>query len=516
MRRIASALVCGVLLAGAPGAASAQRAEDRSDPLPRFPPGFAVSVYARLDGIATSLAFGPDGTLYVTDFARGRILSLVDAGGVAGAPTEFASGFSSPLGVVVDKDGTVFVADAEGARKGPYGTRPYGRVWRVTDKGNEIVVKDLPNGRHNTNGMAFGPDGRLYITNGNSTDDGVEGGNPETPLSGSVVRVDPEATKVSAAALPKSDVVAGGMRNVYDLAFSPYDKDELFVPMNGADDARKGEDGSNPTEPIEDSDDLLYVTDVASRGSDDFGFPSCLYNVAKKGSLKPYDNPNPDTMKQFGKCPIKTVPRPVASFGLHVSANGLAFQTTDAWGKEYRNDLFVTEFGNFFGPEVTGHRIVHLEFDKRGRKVTRQVEFLTGITPLDVVFDKQGAMYVADFTGTIFKVVRLAEVPNQIDVQMNGLQFLPQALVIPEGTTVRWTNQDAVTGFVHNVRAQLAVRADGSQDEGKEMNSPDALARGESHSFRFDTPGKWIYTCTVNVLHTAAMHGSITVVPAGS
>jgi glucose/arabinose dehydrogenase len=27
----------------------------------------------------------------------------------------------------------------------------------------QIVLKDLPNGRHNTNGLALGPDGMLYV-----------------------------------------------------------------------------------------------------------------------------------------------------------------------------------------------------------------------------------------------------------------------------------------------------------------------------------------------------------------
>ncbi len=59
------------------------------------------------------------------------------------------------------------------------------------------MISGLPNGRHNTNGLAIGADGMLYITNGNSTDSGFgeEGGAPEVqPYSGSVLRVDPTAT----------------------------------------------------------------------------------------------------------------------------------------------------------------------------------------------------------------------------------------------------------------------------------------------------------------------------------
>jgi glucose/arabinose dehydrogenase len=335
-----------------------------------------------------------------------------DNGGVGSAPEVFADGFRGPLGVLAARDGSLYVADAEAAREGPFGFRSYGRVWRVIDKDGDgvadkkyVVLRDLPNGRHNTNGMAFGPDGRLYVTNGNATDDGIEGGESEVrPWSGSVVRIDPRLRKKSIVELPKrKTLVATGWRNVYDLAFSPIDESLLFVPMNGIDDARQGSTGENPIDPnLEDSDDLLFATDVDDRRIDRFGFPSCLYNVAERGDLTPYDSPNADVIDKFGPCPER-VRRPVSSFGLHTSSNGLAFQTTDSWGEEHRNDLFVAEWGSLFGPPA-GHDVVRVQLDETGRKVVEQSRFLELDTPLDLTFDAAGAMYVADFSGSIFKV----------------------------------------------------------------------------------------------------------------
>lgn len=373
-------------------------------------PGFVVTPFAVTAGTPTSLAFGEE-DLYVTDGTAGAVL-VVDATGMV---STFAEGFRTPLGVTVGPDGSVYVADVEPAREGPYGFRGYGRVWRlrdtdgdrVADKRN-VVLRDLPNGRHNTNGLAFGPDGMLYVTNGNSTDDGVEGGEAEVePWSGSVVRVSPRAKKASVARLKGRALVAHGWRNVYDLAFSPVDETKLFVPMNGVDDARQGSTGENPADPdLEDSDDVLYVTDVDDRKVDDFAFPQCLYNEAKRGNLKPYPNPNPDVIERFGPCRKRRVPRPVASFGLHPSANGLAFQTTDAWGEAYVNDLFVAEWGSLFG-EPAGHKIVRVELDESGTKVTSLTDFLEMDTPLDLTFHEDGSMYVADYSGTIFKVTKV-------------------------------------------------------------------------------------------------------------
>jgi len=415
--RVLASIVCVVAAASATSAAPL---DGTSLPRP-LEPGFYVTPFAVTGGTPSSLDLGPDTRdgedgerLYVADNAGGRVVVIDDLGGVGSPPQVFDDGFDGPLGVLAARDGSLYVADAESAREGPFGFRSYGRVWRVFDKDGDgvadrkyVVLKDLPNGRHNTNGMAFGPDGMLYVTNGNSTDDGVEGGESEVvPWSGSLVRVDPDTKNASLVDLPvRKTLVATGWRNVYDVAFSPVARGLAFVPMNGTDDARKGSTAENPVDPnLEDSDDLLYLTDVTDRRIDDFGFPSCLYNLAEKGNLKPYENPNPDVIERFGGCP-RNVPRPVSSFGLHTSSDGLAFQTTEAWGPDHRNDLFVAEWGNLFGAPA-GHDVIRVQFDDSGRKVVAQSSFLELDLPLDVTFDKAGAMYVADFSGQIFKVDR--------------------------------------------------------------------------------------------------------------
>ncbi|HET7482934.1 MAG TPA: hypothetical protein VFK89_08745 [Actinomycetota bacterium] len=418
--RTRTLLTFGLLVAtvaAASSSASARSVERRADP------GFVASTFAQTGGTPSSLAWGKDtrggkGTrLYVADNSGNQVLVIDDLGGAGSTPTVFATGFRGPLGVLPARDGSLYVTDAEAAREGPFGLRSYGRVWRVFDTDHDgvadkkyVVLKDLPNGRHNTNGMAFGPDGMLYVANGNSTDDGTDGGETEVkPWSGSLVRVDPDARNVSITALPRrKTLVASGWRNVYDVAFSPVEPNYAFVPMNGVDDAREGSTGENPADPdIRSSDDVLFATNVADRHRDNFRFPSCLYNVEERGNLTPYDNPNAKTIETFGHCPTSSVPRPVGSFGLHVSADGAAFQTTGNWGAAYRNNLFVAEWGSLFGAP-TGHQIARVVLTKDGLRVASISDFLDVDTPLDVTFDRAGVMYVADYSGSI---VRVDQVP---------------------------------------------------------------------------------------------------------
>ena len=382
------------------------------------PAGFGHEFWSKVPG-PTSLAWGPRGGLYVTSLDGSVYVIPKDSR----IPRVFANGLSQPLGVTVSGDGTVYVADSEKDSAG----LAWGRVQALEDTdGNgsadrrATVVRDLPNGRHNTNGLAIGPDGDLYVTNGSRTDDGVECGPPplpadcgnpgeDQPLSGSLLRVDPSARDLRAN---DGMVVATGMRNVYDVAFWPNDPGRAFVTTNGPDDPA--------------ADDLLYATRIDDGAVDDMGFPSCLYNAHSNegpgevgahhehgASLKPMDNPNAAVIERFGSCAADSVVRPLATFGGHVSADGLAFAHGSRFPGSYANDLFVAEWGNMWGAEdghVAGHKIVRVNLRDDGTIVRDHhgmpsvSEFATGAAPLDVTFGPDGAMYVADNEGFIHRL----------------------------------------------------------------------------------------------------------------
>jgi plastocyanin len=72
-------------------------------------------------------------------------------------------------------------------------------------------------------------------------------------------------------------------------------------------------------------------------------------------------------------------------------------------------------------------------------------------------------------------------------------RFAPEAITVPAGSTVTWTNND---NFTHN------VRLDGAE--------PLQMAPGEAATHTFETPGTYPYVCS---LHPQDMRGTVVVTP---
>jgi plastocyanin len=83
-------------------------------------------------------------------------------------------------------------------------------------------------------------------------------------------------------------------------------------------------------------------------------------------------------------------------------------------------------------------------------------------------------------------------VTSQVDLPPS-YRFEPQAIAVPDGTKVTWTNHD---NFTHNVRLL---------DDGGEILP---LPPGESASFTFTGPGQHRYDCS---LHPNDMSGVVIV-----
>lgn len=81
---------------------------------------------------------------------------------------------------------------------------------------------------------------------------------------------------------------------------------------------------------------------------------------------------------------------------------------------------------------------------------------------------------------------------NEVDLPPS-YKFVPEAITVPAGTDVTWTNND---NFTHNV------------DLAEDDAAPLTMAPGESVTHTFDTAGTFAYTCS---LHPNDMSGTVTV-----
>ena len=319
-------------------------------PVISVPSGFAASLYATGLNQPAAMAFGPDGRLYVA--GAGGSVSAIDA---TGRVDVVASGLPIALGLVwVDR--RLYVAEQ-------------GRIDRFDLNGTALtgraaVVSGLPYGRHQQDNILAGPDGRLYFGSGSTCDVCTE----RDPRSAAVLSMLPDGSDLK--------VFARGTRNPFGLTFQP-GTGRLYVAVNGQDNLGSAAD----PEPAD-------AVVIASAGLD-FGFPRCW--------------PDFRTRSLSGDC--AGVASPAAYLTPHSSADGIAFYTGSTFPREYAGNLFVAEWGSFYGSPV-GRRVVRVPIGADGNASAEEILFASGFThPLGVLVAPDGALLVCDQgNGSIYRI----------------------------------------------------------------------------------------------------------------
>ena len=303
-------------------------------PPPKAVNGHAVTVVARGVPTPTTFAFG-GGRIFVAGFgdeqnpkATGGVYVLKE-----GKPVKLPGSPPHVFGLAYS-GGTLYVSG--GVRSG--GIYAWSG-WNGTRFAKSRVVIAPRKGFTSFNGIAVGPDGKLYagVSLGDKKSDDYSKGS--TLYANDVVSIDPDSGKIS--------VVATGLRQPWQPIFVPGHDGPLISDL--------GQENLGKKRPID------RVVE-AGQGAD-FGFPSC---PASPAACSKYD-------------------KPLAVFPAHSSPMGLG-----AHGLK----LYVALFGGTGkGPEVVSMPL------SGGKFTPALVGF---VAPVVALAAHGGKLYVGDLTGSIY------------------------------------------------------------------------------------------------------------------
>ncbi len=220
-----------------PPATPEPRSRNTPTPVAQIPPDVRVTQVLDNVQLPTALTFAPDGRLFFNEVSKGMV-RIVDPDWTL-RPEPFvaltvpARTEQGALGLALDPDFArnrwvyVFYTQKDGNKDDPRDNR----IVRYTERDGVAteprkIIDDLPVGIccHNGGRIAFGPDGKLWVTVGDQNR--TERAQRMNQLHGKVLRMNPDGTAPSDNPFadrpaPESLIFALGFRNPWGLAFHP-------------------------------------------------------------------------------------------------------------------------------------------------------------------------------------------------------------------------------------------------------------------------------------------------------
>jgi glucose/arabinose dehydrogenase len=332
----------------------------------RLPPGFRIETFASGLGAPRMMAVSPSGDLFASVPSRGQIVTLPDRDrdGRADRVVVYAGGLDRPHGVAFFR-GFLYAAETGAVVRFPY------RPGDLAGGRPEVVVRDLPSGGgHWTRTIAFGPDGKMYVSVGSSCNVCEE----RDPRRAAILQFDPDGTG--------GRIFARGIRNAVGITVHPQ-TGELWATNNGRD--WLGDDFPPDT--------VLVVKERAH-----YGWPYCNGRQV----------PDPE----FGRPDFcKSTALPAVEIQAHSAPLGLSFYTGGVFPAEYRENLFVALHGSWNRTVPTGYKVIRIPMQGGGPGPPQ--DFAAGWLqgdrawgrPVDVITGKDGALYVSDDrAGAIYRI----------------------------------------------------------------------------------------------------------------
>ncbi|HQQ33973.1 MAG TPA: PQQ-dependent sugar dehydrogenase, partial [Methylophilus sp.] len=327
----------------------------------KLPTGFAVNIFAKLEGGGAEYFSGPrmmtfdkNGNLYVTTGRSNQVIMLPDANkdGVSEAPILISDKFKAPNGLafvgedllVANEDGVVKLTQRNG-------------VWFTP----QPFIGNLPTGGHTLKTIKVSPDNFLYLNVGSSCNVCVE----SDPTRATILRYTSEGKAAGALKTvgrhAQSPIWAQGLRNSQGFAWHPQ-TGSMYATNNGAD-MRSDKKGGKVNDDI--PPEHLNKIEPGKH----YGWPYCWANPKTNAMTE-----DPNFVGEADFC--KGATQPATTFTSHSTPIGITFLDKSHFPDEYKNDAIVALHGSWNRKEPSGYKLVRVKF-KDGQPVD-VIDFATG------------------------------------------------------------------------------------------------------------------------------------------
>jgi glucose/arabinose dehydrogenase len=366
-----------------------KRGKPLNSPL-HVPDGFQIGVFADGLGGLRAMTFSPSGLLLVSDTGNGKVYAMPDKNkdGIADDVITVLTGLRRPHGLAFYKD-KLYVAQETGVYRYIWAEeQAAGGQLAVARLENTVPIISLPEGgRHFTRSIVFDKDGLLYISVGSTCDVCEE----KDPRHATVMWVNSDGSTPGSVE---------GLRNAPFLTLNQKTNQVWGTEMGRdflGDNAPPDE--INIIKPGYPKADLSASPAIPLK-TWHYGWPYCYGNQV-------YDSSFGRKSADFCKT---TIP-PIYQIPAHSAPLGLTFIDSAQFHKDWQGDLLVAYHGSWNRSTPTGYKVVRMHV--RGNTITGEEDFLTGFLqdgtatgrPVDVLFDKDGSLYISDDkTGKIYIV----------------------------------------------------------------------------------------------------------------